>query len=84
MVEHFFGKEEVRGFEIRSGLEFIGVIMNVKEISKLYDKIQSNKLKINTIICSTCGCILSGRSSQKPCEHLKKLHDDFQKGPKNG
>jgi len=58
--------------------------MDVKEISKLYGQIQRSSLKINTIICSTCGCILSDRSSQKPCEHFKKLYSDFQEGPKNG
>lgn len=44
--------------------------MDLKEAFSLIEK---HELKVNTIICSVCGCIISENNDSKPCEHLKEL-----------
>jgi hypothetical protein len=38
---------------------------------------KSTPLKVNTIICSVCGCVVSIKNKTKPCRHLATLAQDF-------
>jgi len=54
--------------------------MSEKELKDLTDAfalIENHDLQVETMICSTCGAVVSVHDkSTKPCEHLKKLVSD--------
>ena len=38
-----------------------------------YSLMLNHSLKVNTVICPVCGCIVAAGSQTKACEHLRDL-----------
>ena len=44
-----------------------------EEVRKAFEEIEKYDLKVNTVICTVCGCVVSFDEKSKPCEHLMEL-----------
>lgn len=43
------------------------------ELTAAFAEIEKHNLKVNTVICTVCRCMLSVNDKNKPCVHLKEL-----------
>jgi len=47
--------------------------INLEELIKCFNKIETSKLEPSRIICSECGCVIGQYHKEKVCKHLKDL-----------
>jgi len=50
----------------------------IEQLTTAFAEIEKHELKVNTIICTACGCVLSVNDDNKPCEHLRELGKAFE------
>ena len=49
-----------------------------EDVKKAFEEIEKSDLKVDTIVCSECGCVLSTQlKDSKPCEHLIKMVQEW-------
>jgi len=47
--------------------------IDVEEIKKAFERVETHTLKVSNVICTVCGCVINMDNKEKPCSHLKAL-----------
>ena len=51
-----------------------------KELIEAFASMERHDLKVNTIICTVCGCVVHMDEKTPVCGHLKQLAKDYDTG----
>jgi hypothetical protein len=49
-----------------------------EELAEAFASIELPDLKVNTVICTVCGCIVNFTTKDPVCIHLKELANEYE------